>query len=83
MSSLVNRLNGFSCSDISAIASEAAFGPIRELDMQSVRAIHASKVRPISMQDFETAMKNATKTVTEAQLRRYQEWQQEQGASTT
>jgi fidgetin-like protein 1 len=83
LSTLVNRLQGFSCSDISAIASEAAFGPIRELDVQSVRAIHVSKLRPISMQDFEMAMKNATKTVTEAQLRRYQDWQQEQGASSS
>jgi SpoVK/Ycf46/Vps4 family AAA+-type ATPase len=83
LSSLVNRLEGFSCSDISAIASEAAFGPIRDLDIQSVRSIHASNVRPIAMQDFEMAMKNATKTVTEAQLCRYQEWQQDQGASSS
>lgn len=79
---LVERLDGFSCSDIAAIASEASFGPIRALgSLTAVRGAQAKDVRPISKKDFEAAIQKATKSVTETQLEKFETWRREQSAS--
>ena len=79
---LVERTDGFSCSDITAIASEAAFGPLRDLGgIEAVRDVRAQDVRPISYKDFDIAISQATKSVSSAHLRRYMQWQQQQAAN--
>ena len=79
---LVERLEGFSCSDITAIASEASFGPIRSLGgLAQVRGAKAKDMRPISDSDFNDAIGKATKSVTDAQLKKFESWRKEQSAS--
>lgn len=79
---LVNRLEGFSCSDITAIASEASFGPIRSLgNLAAVRGAKEKDVRPINSADFEEAIAKATKSVSGAQLEKFESWRREQSAS--
>lgn len=81
ISDLVKRLKGFSGSDIQAIASEASFGPLRSVgSLDEIRSVRAKDVRPISVQDFENAIDQATKTVTKEQLKKYDDWQKQQGA---
>lgn len=78
---LVRRLEGFSCSDITAIASEASFGPIRSLGgLAAVRGAEEKDVRPINIGDFEEAIRKATKSVSEAQLQKFETWRHEQSA---
>jgi SpoVK/Ycf46/Vps4 family AAA+-type ATPase len=75
---LARRLDGFSCSDVSAIASEASFGPLRSLGgLDAIRKVSAKDIRPICISDFETAIAQATKSVTPAQLERFDEWKRE------
>lgn len=75
---LARRLDGFSGSDLSAIASEASFGPLRSLGgLDAIRKVSAKDIRPICMSDFETAIAQATKSVTPSQLERYDEWKRE------
>jgi SpoVK/Ycf46/Vps4 family AAA+-type ATPase len=82
ISKLVDRTPGFSCSDISAIAVQASFGPLRSLGgMQAVRQVRAKDVRPITLQDFESVIDTTTKSVSPEQLRRYDDWQRQQAAS--
>jgi SpoVK/Ycf46/Vps4 family AAA+-type ATPase len=82
VSKLVDRTQGFSCSDISAIAVQASFGPLRALgDMQAVRKVRAQDVRPITLEDFESVIDETTKSVSSEQLRRYDDWQRQQAAS--
>lgn len=82
MKEISQRLHGFSGSDISAIASEASFGPIRSLgDIDSVRHVTADEIRPISRDDFETAMAQASKSLRRKDLQKYDEWKQSQAAS--
>jgi SpoVK/Ycf46/Vps4 family AAA+-type ATPase len=82
ISTLVNRTNGFTCSDISSIASEAAFGPLRSLGgLDAIRHCTAADVRPIQLIDFESVIQDTTKSVTGAQLQRYEQWQKQQAAS--
>lgn len=76
---LVQISQGFSCSDISAIANEAAFGPLRDLgSIEAIRDVSIRDVRPIQMKDFEEAIQNAKKSVSVALLNKYEEWEKEQ-----
>lgn len=45
-------LQGYSGSDIRALCTEAALGPIREMQVADIRTIEAANVRPIQLQDF-------------------------------
>ncbi len=79
---IVKRLSGFSGSDIASIASDASFGPIRSLGgIAAIRDVTADEIRPISMEDFEKAVTEATKSVGKKQLQQYDEWTKEQAAS--
>jgi SpoVK/Ycf46/Vps4 family AAA+-type ATPase len=80
ISALVKRLDGFSGSDMSAVASEASFGPIRSIGMEALQSVKEQQLRPISMEDFETAISQSTKSVSPALLQRYAEWEAQQQA---
>jgi SpoVK/Ycf46/Vps4 family AAA+-type ATPase len=81
VNSLVQKTEGFSCSDISSIASEASFGPLRSLGgIDAIRDVRSQDVRKISVSDFETAIKNTTKSVTPALLNKYKDWEKQQSA---
>lgn len=75
ISSVAQRLEGYSCSDISAIASEASFGPLRSIrGLDALRAVRANDVRPIALADFEAALNQASKSLTSHHLHKYDEW---------
>lgn len=79
---IVKRLGGFSGSDIASIASEASFGPIRSLGgIDAIQAAKSSDIRPIQRQDLDTAIDQATKSVSKKLLNQYDEWKQDQAAS--
>ena len=79
---LVKRLDGFSCSDITAIASEASFGPIRSVgNIEDIANVRSGDVRPVNYRDFENALQVASKSVTNEQIKKYKVWQQQQQAS--
>lgn len=81
LQSVVKRTEGFSCSDITAIASEASFGPLRSLgNMDAIRKANAKDVRPINIADFDSALDQATKSVSLSQLQKYTDWKEQQGA---
>jgi SpoVK/Ycf46/Vps4 family AAA+-type ATPase len=78
---VVKRTEGFSGSDIASIASEASFGPLRSLGgMEAIRGANAKDIRPLSLQDFEGAIDEATKSVSADLLKKYQDWKQQQAA---
>lgn len=82
ISTLVKRTEGFSGSDISAIASEAAFGPLRALGgMDAIRNCRPEDVRPVQLRDFEAVLDKATNSVTDSMLRRFEQWKSQQAAS--
>lgn len=82
ISAIVKRLDGFSGSDISAIASEASFGPLRSLGgIDAIKGAKPSDIRPIQRKDFDAAIDQATKSVSKKLLKKYDEWKEEQAAS--
>jgi SpoVK/Ycf46/Vps4 family AAA+-type ATPase len=80
---LVKLTQGFSCSDISSIANEAAFGPLRDFgSIDAIKEISVKDIRPIQMKDFENSIQNAKKSVSVDLLKRYKEWESAQAAVT-
>lgn len=78
---IVKRLSGFSGSDIASIASDASFGPIRSLGgIDAIRGVAASQIRPISMEDFDKAIAQATKSVGRKEIQKYDDWTKEQAS---
>lgn len=78
---VVQRLDGYSGSDISSIASEASFGPLRSLgNLQAIQTANANTIRPISYQDFELAIDQSTKSASKELLDKYDQWKRDQSA---
>eukprot|EP00002_Diphylleia_rotans_P035309 TRINITY_DN7691_c0_g3_i3.p1 TRINITY_DN7691_c0_g3~~TRINITY_DN7691_c0_g3_i3.p1 ORF type:complete len:120 (+),score=16.77 TRINITY_DN7691_c0_g3_i3:263-622(+) len=69
------KTEGYSGSDMRALCTEAAMGPIRSLG-DSICSISASSVRPISLPDFEAAMKQVRASVSQKDLQQYVDWNQ-------
>ena len=78
---IVQKLEGFSCSDISSVASEASFGPLRSLgEIHAIQDIKEEDIRPINSQDFDKAIALSTKSVSPFILERYNQWEKQQAA---
>lgn len=78
---LVQLTDGFSCSDVSSIANEASFGPLRDIGgLEAIRDVKSTDVRPILAKDFIAAIGSSKKSVSNELLKKYTEWEQEQAA---
>lgn len=78
--SIVDQTDGFSCSDLVSIAQEAAFGPLRDLGgVSEVEMCKNSDIRPINKGDFDEALANTKRSVSDALLEKYRLWEDQQG----
>eukprot|EP00064_Thunnus_orientalis_P017363 superscaffoldBa00003664_g17444 len=59
---------GYSGSDLTSLAKDAALGPIRELGPDQVRSMAASEMRNIKKKDFEDSLKRIKPSVSPATL---------------
>ncbi len=76
---LVRLSYGFSCSDITSVANEASFYPLRELgDIEVIKGVNTADVRPIMFKDFKKAIVSSKKSVSKGLLDRYSEWEEAQ-----
>ncbi|PIA97078.1 Protein SAP1 [Cercospora beticola] len=75
---LVILTEGFSGSDITALAKDAAMGPLRSL---GEKLLHMSpdEIRPIGMQDFEASLVNIRPSVSKQGLKEFEDWAREFG----
>lgn len=56
---------------------DAALEPIRGLDLEQVKDLDASKLRHITMNDFQHSLKRIKKSVSPASLHDFEKWSQE------
>mmetsp|Transcript_16777 Transcript_16777/g.36380 ORF Transcript_16777/g.36380 Transcript_16777/m.36380 type:complete len:238 (-) Transcript_16777:222-935(-) len=78
--SIVARTEGFSCSDILAIAQEAAFGPLRDLgSVAEVETCNPDDIRWINAYDFDAALANTKRSVSNDLMKKYKAWEDQQG----
>ncbi|XP_066452219.1 spastin isoform X3 [Eleutherodactylus coqui] len=73
---------GYSGSDITALAKDAALGPIRELKPEQVKNMSASEMRNIKFSDFLNSLKKIKCSVSAATLESYIRWNREFGDTT-
>ncbi|KAJ3109847.1 hypothetical protein HDU97_000077 [Phlyctochytrium planicorne] len=77
---LVQLTDGYSGSDITALAREASMGPIRALGDSLVSAA-AEDLRPIILKDFDLAIGTIRPSVSKSSLKTYEEWNKEYGTT--
>ncbi|CAK9813252.1 spas [Anthophora quadrimaculata] len=70
---------GYSGSDLTGLAKDAALGPIRELNPDQVKELDLNSVRNITMQDFRDSLKRIRRSVSPASLAAYEKWSFEYG----
>ncbi|XP_078069499.1 spastin isoform X1 [Mustelus asterias] len=76
---LAKQTEGYSGSDLTALAKDAALGPIRELKPEEVRSMAASEVRKIRLSDFEDSRRKIKRSVGPQTLEGYKRWNEEYG----
>lgn len=75
---LVELTDGFSGSDITALAKDAAMGPLRSLG-EALLHMTMDEIRPIELGDFKASLHNIRPSVSKDGLREYEEWAQKFG----
>ncbi|KAH8779282.1 AAA family ATPase-like protein [Hyaloscypha finlandica] len=75
---LVELTDGFSGSDITALAKDAAMGPLRSLG-EALLHMSMDQIRPIQFQDFEASLINIRPSVSKQGLKEFEEWAKEFG----
>lgn len=70
---IAGMCEGFSGSDITALAKEAAMEPIRDLGDNLMNA-EFSNIRGVMVKDFEKALQTVKKSVSPTSLQQYQDW---------
>ncbi|KND03262.1 uncharacterized protein SPPG_02313 [Spizellomyces punctatus DAOM BR117] len=75
---LVASTEGYSGSDITALAREASLGPIRELG-DRLMSTSADAIRPINLRDFAAALNIIRPSVSHGSLKQYDTWNRSYG----
>jgi SpoVK/Ycf46/Vps4 family AAA+-type ATPase len=69
---------GFSGSDITSLAKDAAMGPLRSLG-EALLYMAKEEIRPIDISDFELSLKSIRPSVDKKGIREYEEWAEKFG----
>uniref|UniRef100_A0AAG5CSK6 Spastin n=1 Tax=Anopheles atroparvus TaxID=41427 RepID=A0AAG5CSK6_ANOAO len=70
---------GYSGSDLTALARDAALEPIRELNVEEVKNMDPTKLRSIRESDFHSSLKRIRRSVAPHSLAAYEKWLQDFG----
>ncbi|MCI4393926.1 hypothetical protein PGIGA_G00163090 [Pangasianodon gigas] len=82
LNQLAKMTDGYSGSDLTSLAKDAALGPIRELLPEQVRNMAANEMRNIRFSDFAESLKKIKKSVSPQTLEQYARWNREYGDTT-
>lgn len=77
---LIKLTDGFSGSDITALAKDSAMGPLRSLG-DKLLLTPTDQIRPISLEDFENSLKYIRPSVSKEGLQEYEDWAKKFGSS--
>lgn len=81
METLSRQTEGYSGSDLTALARDAALGPIRDLRPDQIQSVDASKVRNIQYNDFRNSLKVVRPSLSPHSLKFFEEWNSLYGSS--
>uniref|UniRef100_A0A7M4F995 microtubule-severing ATPase n=1 Tax=Crocodylus porosus TaxID=8502 RepID=A0A7M4F995_CROPO len=74
--------DGYSGSDLTALAKDAALGPIRELKPEQVKNMSASEMRNIKLTDFTESLKKIKRSLSPQTVDAYIRWNKDFGDTT-
>lgn len=77
---LLNLTDGFSGSDLTSLAKDAAMGPLRELG-DKLLLTPTELVRPITLDDFKSSLNYIKPSVSQEGLQKYEDWASKFGSS--
>jgi spastin len=80
LTGIVNKLEGYSGSDMTALAKEAALEPIRELGSAKLLTTDVHGVRAISAADFDLAISQVRPSVSKSTVEQLESWNKEFGS---
>ncbi|OAK95216.1 AAA-domain-containing protein [Phaeosphaeriaceae sp. SRC1lsM3a] len=75
---LVTLTENFSGSDITALAKDAAMGPLRSLG-EKLLSMTMDEIRPIQFQDFQASLQTIRPSVSKDGLKQFEDWSREFG----
>lgn len=78
---LVQRTESFSAADITALASDIALNPVRELDIATLLSKPSDTIRPINWTDVEKSLKTSRSSVDPLSIATCEQWNQQYGSS--
>jgi spastin len=76
---LATLTDGYSGSDLTALAKDAALGPIRGVTSEQLRSIDIENVRKITVQDFKESLKKIRPSTSPQLLRSLEIWNKSYG----
>ncbi|XP_042211352.1 spastin-like isoform X2 [Homarus americanus] len=80
---LAGLTEGYSGSDLTSLAKDAALAPIRELNPEQVVTCDPSEVRGITLTDFKESLKKIRRSVPQSTISTYEKWNAEYGDIST
>lgn len=78
MEHICTLTDGFSGADMHSLCHDAALGPIR--DIHDIELLSSEEVRGISVEDFEKSLKAIRPSVSESDLKQYEDWNKTYGS---
>jgi len=72
--------DGYSGSDLTALARDAALVPIRELKPSEIESMPADQIRALSLRDFKESLKTIRPSVSQNYLTKFNDWNKTYGA---
>lgn len=81
MRQISSLTEGYSASDLTELAKDAALGPIRELDPNIVKDVDETSVRKVNLNDFVDSLQRVRKSVPQGNIAKLQKWSEEFGDS--
>lgn len=80
---IARETEGYSSSDLTALAKDAALGPIRDLDPSLVKSVDVNKVRKITVHDFFDSLRRIRCSVPRELLHKLAQWNRQFGDIST
>ena len=75
---MADNVAGFSGSDMTSLAKDAAMGPLRSLG-EALLHTSTDEIRPIEFKDFVASLQTIRPSVSQEGLREYEDWAQQFG----
>merc|ERR1719229_490979 len=77
---IVNKCNGYSCSDLSTLCKDAAMGPIRSLGAKILEIKNQFDMPSIQKHHFDQSLANVRPSLTQGSLKYFNDWNDKFGS---